>query len=252
MRRLVDGDFLFIDCDTIITDDLSSVEEENIVFGACLDKHSLIDRHGKSYQIIETEKQLGFNSYISNQHFNSGVIYCKDTRETRHIFDKWHELWLYCKSKKILRDQPSFNMAARENMSVFTELSGIWNCQIAYNGLPYLSNSKIIHYFATDLTFNESPFLLAANDIFKHIKNTGHLPEVAFELLKNPKGAFVQESQIIAGNDILFVLNSNFFQFIFLLRKKIPHLFNILDKISSIFKKQAKKHIIKSNKNIYN
>jgi lipopolysaccharide biosynthesis glycosyltransferase len=145
MRRLVSGDFLFIDCDTIITDDLSSITKLGIKFGACLDKHSLIDKHGKKGNIVEIDKRLGFTSYLSGKHFNSGVIFCADTPETRKIFDRWHELWLFGRSKNIQRDQPSFNMAVYENLSFFTELDGTWNCQIAFNGLPYLANSKIIH-----------------------------------------------------------------------------------------------------------
>ena len=88
MRRLINGDFLFIDCDTIVTDDLSSITEKGIIFGACLDKHSLIDRHEKKGNIIEIDKRLGFTSCLSGKHFNSGVIVCADTPEIRKLFDR--------------------------------------------------------------------------------------------------------------------------------------------------------------------
>jgi len=258
MRRLVSGDFLFIDCDTVITDALSSISELNINFGACLDKHLLIDRHGKKNSIIELEKQLGFSSYLSNRHFNSGVIFCKDIPETHKIFDRWHELWFFSKSKNILRDQPSFNMSIFENPSVFTELDGIWNCQIAHNGLPYLANSKIIHYFATDLNFNSSPFLLASDKIFKKIKETGTIADETLELLKNPRSAFLSETRIICGDDMLSVVNSNYFESIYFIRKRIPWLFKFINSLCSIVKKITKSFMInKSCKkddgiNIYN
>jgi hypothetical protein len=248
MRRLVKGDFLFIDCDTIITDDLSSVTELGIQFGACLDKHSLIDKHGKKSNIIEIDKRLGFTSYLSGKHFNSGVIFCADTPETRKTFDRWHELWLFSRSKNIQRDQPSFNMAVYENQSIFTELDGTWNCQIAYNGLPYLSNSKIIHYFASDMIFNSSPFLPASDKILKGIKETGAIPDEAFEFLKNPKTAFSPESRIIAGDDMLYVINSNFYEFIFLMRKKIPALFKFINDLCTVGKKITKYFIIRKSR----
>jgi len=249
MRRLVSGDFLFLDGDTIVTDDLSSIIAMNIKFGACLDKHSLIDNHSKKKNIIEYNKNLGFDAHVSNRHYNGGVLFCADTQEVRKLFDRWHELWLFSRSKNIQRDQPSLNMAIHENPSLFTELDGTWNCQISHNGLPYLSGSKIIHYFATDLVLYTSPFLLASENIFKQIKQTGVIPDDALELLKNPCAAFERESRIIAGTDMLSVINSNFFQFIFLMKKKIPALFNFFNWLCSAGKKIAKFIIVKTSRN---
>jgi len=248
MRRLVSGDFLFLDGDTVVTDDLSSISDMRIKFGACLDKHSLIDKHAKRKNIIELDKILGFNSHLSNRHYNGGVLFCADTTEVRSLFDRWHELWLLGKSKKIQRDQPSLNMAIYENPSFFTELDGTWNCQISHNGLPYLSNSKIIHYFATDLIFNTSPFLLASDEIFKQIKQTGTIPDYAMEMLKNPRAAFEKESRIIAGEDMLSVINSSFFESVFFMRKKTPWLFNFINGLCSLAKKIVKFLIIKRNR----
>jgi len=245
MRRLASGDFLFIDTDTIITADLSSVSELGIQIGACLDKHSLIERHGKRDSIIETGKRLEFNSHISNRHFNSGVIFCADTPETHRIFDRWHELWLFSKSKGIVRDQPSFNMAIYENLPFFTELDGTWNCQIAYNGLPFLANSKIIHYFASDLVMRTSPYIPASETIFMRIKEAGSIPGDVMELLKTPRAAFESESRIIAGDNMLSVINSDLFELIFLLRNKMPVLFNIINQLCSIGKKISKFFITK-------
>ena len=245
MRRIVKGDFLFLDGDTIVTDDLSVISQYNINFGACLDKHSLIDTHSKKDSIISKNNHLRFDSHTTNRHYNGGVLYCADTPEVHKIFERWHELWLYSKTKKITRDQPSLNMAIFENQSSFTELDGTWNCQIAYNGLPYLSNSKIIHYFATDMLFNESPFLFARTEIFRQIKETGIIPEASLVLLKNPRAAFAQQSQIISGNDMLYVLNSSLFQFNFILRKKIPFLFNLFNFICTILKAIVKSFVIR-------
>jgi len=258
MRRLVPGDFLFLDGDTIVTDDLSAISRMERKFGACMDKHLPIHNHSKKESIIQKNRQLGFDSHISDKHYNGGVLFCPDTPETHAIFARWHELWLLSKRKNIVRDQPALNMAIHENQPSFMELDGTWNCQIAYNGLPYLSKSKIVHYFATDMVFNESPFLLAQESIHRQIKNTGFIPDEALELLKSPRSAFAPASQIIAGSDMLFVINSSFFQSIFLLRKKIPFIFNFFNNLASLFKNITKRIIIKSNRkkdgaiNIYN
>jgi hypothetical protein len=247
MRRLVGGDFLFIDCDTIITEDLSSIAKLGIQFGACLDKHSLIDRHGRGDNMIKRDKQLGFTSYMSNRHFNSGIIFCADTPETHKVFDRWHELWLYSNSKNVVRDQPAFNMAIYENASIFTELNGIWNCQISFSGLPFLAHSKIIHYFASDLVLHKSPFLFASEELYRKIKDSGVIPGEVLEWLNNPRAAFYPESRIIAGKDFLDILNSSFFEILLWIKQKIPGLFYCLNWFSSIAKKIAKFFLVRTS-----
>jgi len=248
MRSLIKGDFLFIDTDTIITDNLASIAEQGIKFGACLDKHSLIESHGKKDNILENDKRLGFISHLSGRHYNSGVIFCADIPETRKIFDRWHELWLLSVSKNIARDQPSFNMAIHENSQLFTELNGIWNCQIAFNGLPYLAGAKVIHYFASDLTMHTSPFLPASGWVFNKIKDNGFIPDEILELLKNPKAAFMPESRIIAGHDTLSVINSSLFDIVLWIRKKLPGFFKFLNGLCYINKKIAKFFVVKANR----
>jgi len=248
MRRHVDGDFLFIDCDTVITEDLSEIGQTGIKLGACLDKHSLISGHGKGDGIIKKDKRLGFTSYLSNRHFNSGVIFCADTPETRMAFDRWHELWRFSNSRNTVRDQPAFNMAIYEKSCPFTELDGTWNCQISFSGLSFLANSKIIHYFASDLVLQESPFLLASNAGFGKIRETGAIPDDVMESLKNPRAAFVRETRIVAGEDMFHVLNSNFFKSLVLLRRKLPGLFNFINRLASVCEKTVKYFLIKTSK----
>ena len=225
MRRLVTGDFLFIDSDTIITEDISSIAGMGIEFGACLDKHSLLDTHSNRDRIIERDKKLGFTSYLGNRHINSGIIFCADTPETHRIFDRWHELWLFSNSKNIAIDQAAFNMAIHENSSSFTELDGIWNCQIAFNGLPYLSKAKIIHYFASYTFLYDSPFLLGSETILERIKNTGSIDDAIAVMLKDPRAAFEGKSRIIGGNETLDVINSHLFDILLFSRKKWPRCF---------------------------
>ena len=248
MRRLVSGDFLFLDGDTVVTEDLSSIAELGIKFGACLDNHTLINRHPNRDRFIEGDKKLGFSSHLSNRQYNGGVLFCTDTPETHKIFDRWHELWLFTRNKNIIRDQPSLNMAIYENLSSFTELDGTWNCQLVTNYLPYLANAKIIHYFATNLVMNISPFILASEAILKKIKDTGLIPDEAMQLLKNPRAAFENETRIITGDDMFGVIDSDLFKFIFLMRKKIPCLFNFFNSLSSTGKKITKSFMVRKSR----
>jgi len=248
MRRLVKGDFLFIDCDTIVTDNLSSIKELGIEFGACLDRHSLINFHDKKNFIIKNDNRLGFSSYLLNKHYNSGVIFCADTPAIHNFFERWHDYWLFSKKNNILRDQPAFNMAISENHSLVAELDGTWNCQVAFNGLQFLEKSKIIHCFISDTFLAASPFMLSSEDLLKNIKKSGRITDDAFELLKNPRSAFSPQSRILSGSEMIYVINSDFFQFIIFLKKKIPFLFRFFNFLCSLFKRVIKSKFIKSSR----
>ena len=248
MRHIIKGDFLYIDCDTIIAEDLSSIFKSDITIGACLDCHSPISSHSNRNTFISCDKKLKFTSYLSDKQFNGGVIFCSDTPETHKIINKWHELWIYSSNKKIIRDQPSFNMAIYENSTHFTELDGTWNCQLVANYLPYLFNAKIIHYFATNITLYSSPFLLASDYIFNSIKESGTISDSILELLKSPKTAFVPHTRVLSGKNMLEVLESDLFKSLYFINKKAPLIFKMNNNIVSFFKKIIKYFLIKKSK----
>ena len=201
MRQHLKGDFLFIDCDTIITDDLSVLGKMNINLGSVLNEHinlSGLKKYNPSYfentQLLG--KKLNFNSTINSDYFfNSGVMLCRDLPIVYNFFEKWHELWHYCFEQGIVTDQQSFNQANFLMGNVISELEGQWNCQIlADGGINYLYNAKIIHYFGG--MKEENPYLLASKDITKDIKETGIVSKKIIESLNNSKCLFLPNSKL--------------------------------------------------------
>lgn len=84
----ISGDFLFIDCDTIICDDLSSIENnlQNSKISAVLDGHVPLSEHKHKDYFIKREKKLGFSaSEKTGKHYNSGVMLFKDCPESREF-----------------------------------------------------------------------------------------------------------------------------------------------------------------------
>jgi len=90
-----------------------------------------------------------------------------------------------------------------------------------------------------------SPFLLASDNVFKQIKETGAISDDVFALLKTPRTAFESESRIIAGEDTLSVMNSSLFELLYWMRVKIPGLFYFLNRIGNICKKTGKYFLVK-------
>ena len=232
----ISGEFLYIDCDTIITENLNYIFSNEIKIGAVFDTHVKLDRHHLFNNFQNEDIKAGFISSLkSNIRFNGGVIYCDGSSLSLSFFKKWHSLWLEGLKKGCSQDMPSLNQANFED-NIITELNGEWNCQISYNMLPYLYNAKIIHYFSTSLYIQTSPYILSSPKIFNQIKDTGEISKEIYTLLKNPKTSFQEESQIIAGKEILDSINCNLFLKLFWLRKKMPNLFNFLNKLSSLIK----------------
>ncbi|GHV28922.1 hypothetical protein AGMMS4952_13740 [Spirochaetia bacterium] len=236
MRSFFDGDFLFIDCDTIITDTIFDIFSVPMDLGAVLDKHRSIDCHPMKSYIMSNDAQLGFHSSTTNKHYNSGIIFCKDTIKARDFFNKWHELWIHSNKKGITADQPSFNEAISYISDSVIELDGTWNCQIAFNGIPYLAEAKVIHYYASSLITQIPPYSLASRENLDSIKKTGEVSSIIIGQLQKPKSAFAADSRIIAGEAALDVVNSNIFSKLLWLRRKRPLFFKKVNRLISFVK----------------
>jgi hypothetical protein len=209
IRRYISGDFLYIDCDTIITDDSFDIPL-NIIITAVLDQHTIIENHPLKKRFYSLDKELGFSSSVkTNKHFNSGVIFCRNTPLAHDFFEEWHRLWLLSSSKGIIVDQPSFNQASLNINNIITELDGIWNCQIEYNGLQYLNNAKIIHYFSSNK--QEKSYLLANTFILQSIKQAGNIPQYIKDKLENPRSLFSQNVRLISDTKMLAIIDSSLF-----------------------------------------
>ena len=242
IHHYVTGDFLFIDCDTVITGDLASDFPHDIQAGAVLDTHVTLDRHHIREIFQQEDVKAGFVSSLkTNIRYNGGLIFCKDAAPARQFFEKWHSLWLEGRKRGCTQDMPSLNQANYESGNIITELGGEWNCQISHNGLPYLSGAKIIHYYATSLISFEPAYTLASPEIFASIKETGSLSSDILRLLEDPRSAFTDNSRIIADRASLDIIDSGYFSKLLWLRRSHKKMFFSLSNLISKIKKPGKK-----------
>jgi lipopolysaccharide biosynthesis glycosyltransferase len=230
MKNYVTGDFLYIDCDTVITENLEYDFPPEINIGAILDTHVVLSKHHLAPFFKTKDKRLGFSStYKLDNYYNGGIIFCRDTPESIEFFSKWHSLWLYCNKKGVHQDMPALNQANYELNGIIKELQGIWNCQVTHNGLSLLHNAKIIHCFASSIWLFNCPFLPASVPVMTSVKETGRISLQLMEYLKNPKTAFTQEVRIISGEMELDVINSKLFSLLLFIRKKMPKFFRVIN-----------------------
>jgi len=201
MRKHIEGNFLYIDCDTIICDNLSDIEKMNVDLGAVWDMHTRFQDNHNKRTIQGRYETAGFDSpFISNEYFNSGVIFCKNIPVCYDFFGEWHRLWLHSFNNGLMVDMPSLNQANCSMNNVIVELGGEWNCQISDKGaVNYLHSSKIIHYF--NVYKYESPYRLANKDIIKNIKKTGSVNLEVKNMLLHPKSHFSSDTRLVNMDD---------------------------------------------------
>ena len=223
IHRYISGQFLFIDCDTIITENLDYNFPSDIQIGAVLDTHVTLESHHLRRYFRKEDTKAHFSSSLeSNTRYNGGLIYCKGEPPASIFFEKWHSLWLDGLKNGCSQDMPSLNQANYETKNSITELSGEWNCQISHNGLPYLSKAKIIHYYATSLASLEPAFKLASKSIFNYIKENGGLSPNIKTLLEDPKAAFEPLSRIISDRVTVDAFDNSLFFKLIRFKKRHP------------------------------
>jgi hypothetical protein len=230
MKKYVVGDFLYIDCDTVITGNLDCDLPQEMKVGAILDTHVPLSKHHLTRHFEEEDRKLKFtSSFEAGLRYNGGVIFCRDSPEGDEFFLRWHFLWNFSNKNGNHHDMPSLNQASHEMGGIITLMEDVWNCQITHNGLPYLYNAKIIHYYATAFGFVDCPFLPASGKVLSSVKETGIISPEIMEMLKNPKSAFEPDSRIISGEAELDAVNSKLFSLLLRIRKKNPKFFKALN-----------------------
>ena len=240
----VKGDFLFIDCDTIICESLSDIEKLDYPVAAVLDGHVPLSEHKHRDYFLKREKKMGYTG-TKNQgfHINSGVILYRDGEKSREFFKKWHELWEYSfRVKHDHHDQGAFNEAFYQCGFGDTQLSGEWNCQISQGGLAFLEHAKIIHYFSSEAAGKNyiAYYQLADKSVQQRIKEAGDIPEDIQQMILNPKFQFTKV-HLLNDRRIIPILQSPLIFTLAELKLHWPAVFTILESIVGACRSLAKK-----------
>lgn len=240
LREILEGNFLYVDVDTIIVE---KIEEHEFSY----DIMAVDDVHVKPPSELQNcsnynLKKLGFatnNSYI----VNSGVMWIKDSQYARELTKLWHQLWLEAVQFGVGKDQPALNEANYRLQHKIQLLPGIYNCQIAVT-LKYLAHAKIIHCFATTVNSlqNDSAYLFLNKEVFQEIKER----EISCELLKkiyDAKAAFEDPETIVLSRKQSKIFKdlskTNLYGFVYCLfnSQRGRWLFNLMDKFVSFVTK---------------
>lgn len=217
VRDFINGDYLFIDTDTVITKSLDAIlyenemlrsENENIgsIF-AVPDEHLPLSEH--LFPPTGEIKRI-FNEDCSDSKFwfNSGVMYVRDTPEAHAFYKRWNENWTYsCFEKGNSQDQPALLKTDKEFGYVIKELPGIYNAQVALS-LKYFADAAILHWWHMDFIDNQDYSPYFSLQIYKDVKSAGGITPEIGEQIVNAKQSFVSPTMPVGKEHILFLFSS--------------------------------------------
>lgn len=206
VREHVTGVFLFIDCDTIITDSLSGVEAIDGDIAMVPDTHC----HYFDYPFYEYMNNVLHQLYDTDvsqdeYYFNSGVMFVRDTSLAHRFFKNWNERWEESRKKGICTDQQALFKVNHDIGNVIKQLPGAYNCQIGLS-VQYLYDAKIMHYFNAQMVSKSdmSPFFM--KDLYLKLKKDERITEEMDEMIQNCKRQFKSPSMLVGSNELNFLM----------------------------------------------
>ena len=185
VRSLVEGDLLFVDCDTVIAKSLDEIDQYNCEIGAVLDTHRPVSRFHPKEQVDLVKKAdvCGWDFSSVQDYFSSGVLYVKDTPNTRTFYQQWHENYEHTSSVGVNIDQISFEKTKQDN-PIVQHIDDTWNT-IMFIRPKFIEQAKIIHF----ASLNNNSFLFSKR-VLQYIRENGLTPYIKHYIL-HPMDSYV-------------------------------------------------------------
>ena len=182
VRQLIEGDFLYIDCDTIVCRSLDSVDAFDCEVGAVWESHLLVEDfcHDLLQSAVEANKCIGLDLNNEKEYFSSGVLYVKDNSMTHQVYDLWHKYWEESYQLGLPIDQPALAKANRDLGHIIKQIPDTYNC-ILFTRPPFVREAHILHIAAY-----QNPSFLFADKVLNYVKENGIENKWLKNMILNP------------------------------------------------------------------
>lgn len=129
---------------------------------------------------------------------------------------KWNKNWINGKKLGVKQDQIALAKTNNE-CPLITEIDGIWHCQLLGNGLPFLYDAKIIHYFNSSVQNKNGiqPYSFMNNSLLLNVKTKSCLDCEVVELIINAKELLQKELILSRDIQLIFIIPKHFFFIVF-------------------------------------
>lgn len=205
VRNKIDGNLLYIDCDTIIVRPIKDIDQFDVPMALCRDSHCDYSQNPYRSMNVDGGKRCGWPADQYSVFHNAGVIFMKDVKETREFCCLWNEALHKCYDNKIVNDQIALAQVNYECNYYIHFLPDVWNCELKH-GIRYLRDAYIVHYLCTNASqyTDKQLFLLNEKSVFLNIKETGVIGDDVLQVVDDPFKGLAELTFCFAGEDIYF------------------------------------------------
>ena len=211
VRQHIKGKFLFIDTDTIITNNIEEIDNISCQIACVPDLHTTFKDFPSRESVIELTKSI-FEVDVSDSkfYFNSGVMLVDDNELTHNFYESWHNNWEYSScTKGVNTDQQSLIKTDKDYNYILEPMSGIYNCQIL-GSIQYLYDAKIMHFFNATWSSNMQCHPFFGKDIYMMLKKEQRISLILENNIRNCKSLFPSPSMIITDEYFRFIFSAPF------------------------------------------
>lgn len=203
MRNYVEGDFLYIDSDTLVGPLEAALEALPYKLAACPDTHCAFPDHPHRSATIHLCQKIGYDVSSEPYYYNGGVMLVRDTPENARFFSMWQSAYQEGFEKGIFQDQPSLSLVNSKCGCPIATLDGFWNCQIQH-GVRFLKDAFVVHYVCTNVGTGpqDSLFLLNNRKVLQRVRDHGGITEEVRQVVDDPFTGFAALTQVFAGEDV--------------------------------------------------
>ena len=197
--KYVDGDFIYMDSDTVVAGSLEDIYEGVQHIGLIRDEN--VDEYSDFVKewIRGNCIKLGWQDLSQEKGYNGGVLVVKRSAKSEQFFDCWHKNWLECCSKGYDKDQLALTKSNVECDYVIQEINGKFNCQVAkFEADKYQADVRIIHYYDLNNCYN------IYNDLrlWNRFRKEAVIPQEFIHTINNPQKLFASRYIKVYGTDI--------------------------------------------------
>lgn len=182
VRQLVEGDFLYVDSDTIIQKPLTDIDNFDCEVGAVLESHLHVDEFcddlHKAAQLENTK--IGVDIDVENLYFSSGVLFVRDTENAHKLYKLWHQFWKEGNEIGVKIDQPALAKANRDIGHIIEQIPDTYNC-ILFTRPPSVRDAQILHIAAY-----QNPSFLFTDKVLDYVLDNGIKNDWLQKMILNP------------------------------------------------------------------
>ena len=198
MGLYVGGDFLYVDCDTVIVRPLDSIDGIPFRLAAVRDAHCAFRDSPYREANLHAGARLGWPVEGEDRYFNGGVMLVREDAQTRAFFQGWQDNLRACWKVGLWMDQPALAKTDFEQGHPLQELPDGWNCQLKH-GIKYLKEAFVVHYLTTNPS--EKLFLLNDPSVLEAVQG-GELSEAILRTVEDPFEGIASCTHTLCGEEL--------------------------------------------------